>query len=110
MSEQAWEEIGLDPNDFQKYDRFTEDERRVWYHRLRRTLETIFFVVDPYPETSNYKRKDKDEYERLKKSRNQTLVITRKKRAHVLMNALIEASRATFGQDRLARNGRETCV
>ncbi|PLA39024.1 hypothetical protein CYJ46_01545 [Corynebacterium coyleae] len=110
LSEQAWEEIGLAPKDFKKYDRFTEDERRVWYHRLRRTLETIFSVVDPYPETSNYKRKDKDEYERLKKSRNKTLVITRKKRAHVLMNALIEASRATFGQDRLSEWKGDVCV
>lgn len=110
LTKQAWQAIGLNPKDYQKYDRFTQADRKVWYHRLRRTLETIFSVVDPYPETSNYKRKPVDEYKRLKQSRNSASVVKRKKRAQKLMNSLVSASKNTFGQDRLSEWKGDVCV
>ena len=102
LTENAWLELGLPAKEYKKFDRWTEKERWMWYHRLWRTLHTIFGVVDPYPETSNYRRMEKDEYQELKATRDPQLIVRNKKRATVLMNSLVWASVETFGEDRLA--------
>lgn len=58
-------------------------------------------VVDPYPETSYYKRMEKSEYAQIVANRDPALIEKRQARAHILMNKLVFASVQRFGEDRL---------
>ena len=100
ITEKAWEALKLPTNEFKK--RFTKREVRMWYHRIWRAIGRVLDVVDPYPETSYYKRMEKSEYAQIVATRDPALIEKRQARAHILMNKLVWASVEHFGEDRLA--------
>jgi len=99
ITEKAWEALGLPKHEFKK--RFTQRETRMWNHRIWRAIGRVLDVIDPYPETSYYKRMEKSEYAQIVANRDPALIEKRQARAHILMNKLVWASVQHFGEDRL---------
>lgn len=95
----AWELLDLPTESFD--ERNTMTQRKRWYDRLWYSIHKILDVVDPYPELSYVYRYTKEEYAAIVARRDETFVRVRKARARVFSNALVQASVALFGEDKL---------
>lgn len=98
-TQNAWEELELPAHEFDTREEHLDTQR--WYNRVWHAVHRVMDVMDPYPELNHWKRLEKSEYEALRASRDRELILKRKARATVFSNALITASVATFGEDRL---------
>ena len=88
----AWQVVGLDTAQYENR------HATQWYDRIWRTIRhKVREPLDPFPETSIYKRLTQEAYEAIKNSRDPDYVKTRKARGSIFSSLLAFASARQMG-------------